>query len=121
MSTEKRLQKNIEKALITAYPNSWIFHPVGGPYQMTGVPDILALIDGVFFGIEVKHQKPGESLEHAKGRASPGQLLQIQRIREAGGYADVVTSVEETVELVRNSLAQERTTNNTERRNYNDD
>lgn len=104
MSNEKTLQKNIERALATEYPGSWIFHPVGGPYQMTGVPDILALVQGRLFGIEVKHQKPGESLEHAKGRASPGQLMQIRRIREAGGYAEVVTSIEEALALVKAGL-----------------
>lgn len=79
---------------------------------MTGVPDILALVQGHLFGLEVKHQKPGESLEHAKSRASPAQLLQLKRIKEAGGYGDVVTSVEESLDLIHQTINQAKDNKN---------
>lgn len=112
MSNEKNVQKRIEKAIAERYPNAWIFHPVGSPYQMTGVPDILALVQGHLFGLEVKHQKPGESLEHAKSRASPAQLLQLKRIKAAGGYGDVVTSVEESLDLIHQTINQAKDNKN---------
>lgn len=118
MSNEKNVQKRIEKAIAERYPNAWIFHPVGSPYQMTGVPDILAVVEGRLFGLEVKHQKPGESLEHAKGRASPAQLLQLKRIKLAGGYGDVVTSVEESLDLIRKTLQQSKETGHADKRNH---
>ena len=46
-----------------------------------GVPDILACINGKFFGIEVKAQN---------GKPSELQLAQCRKIREAGGIAIVV-------------------------------
>lgn len=82
----------------------WFFKVVGSPYQMSGVPDILVCIEGMLFGLEVKHQKPGESEQHARDRATPGQLVQIMRINRAGGKAGVVISVQEALALIEDGL-----------------
>lgn len=103
-SNEATLVKSIERAIRHQYPKSWVFKVVGSPYQMTGVPDLVAVVMGRFFGLEVKHQKPGESLAHALSRASPAQLLQIRLIEEAGGYAGVVTTVEDALEIIERGL-----------------
>lgn len=47
----------------------------------TGVPDILACINGHFVGIEVKAQN---------GKPSELQLYNVKKIRESGGLAFVV-------------------------------
>lgn len=47
----------------------------------TGVPDILACVNGHFVGIEVKAQN---------GRPSELQLHNIKKIRESGGLAFIV-------------------------------
>lgn len=47
----------------------------------TGVPDILACVNGRFVGIEVKAQN---------GRPSELQKYNIKKIREAGGLAFIV-------------------------------
>lgn len=47
----------------------------------TGVPDILASVNGYFVGIEVKAQT---------GHPSELQLYNIRKIRESGGFACVV-------------------------------
>lgn len=47
----------------------------------TGVPDILACVNGHFVGIEVKAQN---------GRPSELQLYNVKKIRESGGLAFIV-------------------------------
>ena len=47
----------------------------------TGVPDILASVNGYFVGIEVKAQN---------GKPSELQYYNIRKIRESGGFAYIV-------------------------------
>lgn len=97
---ENQLQAQVWKMVIERYPSAWIFHPVGGPYQKPGVPDLLICIDGYFIGMELKHPKPGESIEHARNRATVQQRKEIKRINAAGGIAGVVVSVKEAEEML---------------------
>lgn len=47
-------------------------------YTKTGVPDILACVDGHFLGIEVKA---------SNGKPSPLQIHNLRKIDDAGGFA----------------------------------
>lgn len=94
----------IVKAVLTTYPGSWVFKVVGSPYQMTGVPDLLICVKGMLAGVEVKFVRPGESPEHARERATPGQRVQIARINAAGGIAGVATSAEEALDIIERGL-----------------
>lgn len=104
--TEQQLQDNIWAEVIFHFPNAWIFHPVGGPYQKPGIPDLLICIDGLLIGMEIKHPKPGESVEHARARATPQQRKEIRAINAAGGMAGVVTSVPEAMDLIRRTFVK---------------
>lgn len=103
-TSESGLQKAIIRAVKRKFPTAWCFHPVGNPMQMSGVPDLLICINGAFVGLELKHQKPGESVAHARDRATPNQLLRIDRIRAAGGTAGVVISVDEALSLCEQAI-----------------
>ena len=50
-------------------------------YTKSGIPDILACVNGYFVGIEVKAQN---------GKPSELQLYNVNKIREAGGFAMVL-------------------------------
>lgn len=97
---EAALQAAIVRAISKKYPDSWIFHVVGNPYQVSGIPDLLVLVDGRFIALEVKHRKPGESLKHAIGRVTPLQRVKIGKINRAGGTAAAVMSVNEALDLI---------------------
>ena len=58
----------------------------GGMYGRAGIPDIIACIDGKFYGFEVKTEI---------GRPTKLQNSTIAKIRNAGGIAQVVRSVED--------------------------
>lgn len=104
MSTEKVLVNAIQRAIESKHPGAWVFKVVGNPYQRVGVPDLLVCVRGLLIGLEVKLQRPGESLEHALDRATPGQLHELERIAEAGGAGAVVTSAESALSVIELAL-----------------
>lgn len=60
----------------------------GGPFQVTGLPDIIGCYKGRFVGLEVK--VPGR-----ESTLTPRQSLILSQILAAGGIAQMITSVEE--------------------------
>ena len=64
------------------YPRAFVRKDTSGIYSEGGFPDILAIIDGRYYGFEVKRPFIGEP--------SKLQLRTIERIREAGGRAGIV-------------------------------
>ena len=80
MAAEKIFENKIKKFLKDN--NAWeIKYWAGSQFTKSGVPDILACVNGYFVGIEVKAQT---------GRPSELQLHTINKIREAGGFAFVL-------------------------------
>lgn len=59
----------------------WYFKTWGGGYQRSGLPDIIACVNGRFIGIEVKAQN---------GRLSKLQEHELYTIRQSGGHAMVL-------------------------------
>lgn len=90
----------IGKAVKQRHPKAYILKIHGGQYQESGIPDLLVCVDGLEVGMEVKHQKPGESRDHALNRTTLKQRIHIQRIIEAGGMAGVAMDVEPALHLI---------------------
>ena len=88
------LESKVTKAIMVYLKSRdiWCFKVAGGPMQQRGVPDIVCCVNGAFVALEVK--RPG------LGRLTDLQALTIERIREAGGVAEVVTSVEEAAAVI---------------------
>ena len=72
---ESYYQAKIIKWLREAYPQAFVWKAQQGPYSRQGIPDICAIIDGHFFGFEVKRPEGGE--------LSP---VQAQTIKPAPGH-----------------------------------
>lgn len=64
----------------------------GGPHMMSGLPDIIACVEGKFVGLETKLSEGGEP--------RPNQQLVHGMIRKAGGQAHVVRSVNEALKIL---------------------
>jgi hypothetical protein len=105
-TNETGLTGAIVRAIKKRHPGCWVVKIAGGPYQESGIPDLLVCVRGLLVGIEVKFQRPGESQDHALGRTTPGQHVQIMRINRAGGSAATVTSVKDALALIEYGLAQ---------------
>ena len=65
----------------------------GYGYQINGLPDICAVIEGKFYGFEVKRP--------FIGKVSPIQRERMKKIREAGGVAEVVSYVNEVAMILK--------------------
>ena len=76
---EKTFENKIKKFLESE--GAYFVKFFANSYTKSGVPDILACINGYFVGIEVKAQN---------GKPSELQLYNVEKIREAGGFSLVL-------------------------------
>ncbi|WP_167958535.1 VRR-NUC domain-containing protein [Anaerosporobacter faecicola] len=87
---EADIVKAIMKFLKTL-PNCFAWKEHGGMYGTAGIPDIIACIDGKFYGFEVKTDI---------GKPTKLQESTIRKINKAGGIAVVVRSVDEVKSIL---------------------
>lgn len=93
---ETGLVRDIRVSLRAKVGGLWI-KTHGTQYAQQGVPDLLGCVEGVFFGLEVK--VPGKEKE-----LTALQEETILEINKEGGFATMVTSIEEALEFVKGSL-----------------
>lgn len=84
MQPEAKIGKKIREYIENA--GGFVFKVHGGPQMMAGLPDLIACIQGLFFGIEVK--QPGQ-------KPTARQEFVHRMIRRSGGVVIVAHSVEE--------------------------
>jgi Holliday junction resolvase len=89
---ESRLSRKIINALEAE--GHFAFKVHGGASMMAGLPDIIVCVYGKFIGLEVK--MPG-----MKKTTTQVQLLVHSKIRKAKGICEVVSSIDEALEVVR--------------------
>lgn len=80
MAAEKVFETQIKKFL-TQLPRTWFFKYWAGPYSKSGIPDIIACVNGHFVAIEVKADT---------GKPSELQERNVRLIQESKGYACIV-------------------------------
>ena len=91
-------ESDIAKAILQylkTIPRCFCWKEHGGMYGTAGTPDIIACINGRFFGFEVKT---------ADGKPTKLQEATIRKILAAGGTALVVRSVDEVRTAINGSL-----------------
>jgi len=81
---ETQLKNIVIKYIKKEYSHAWIYKTADR--WTSGIPDIFLCIDGRFYAIELK-----------AGRNNPTKLQQyvLNKIRSAGGHAEVCRSVED--------------------------
>lgn len=89
---ESYFQSAILRWLKENYPAAFVWKVQAGPYARQGVPDICAIIDGRFYGFEVKRPYVG--------RLSRIQQSTMEAIEKAGGRAGVVTWPDDARKLI---------------------
>ena len=80
---ESYYRARIIKWLKEQYPDAFIWKAAAGPYSRGGIPDVCMVLDGQFYGFEVKRPEVG--------RLSKIQEQTIKEIRMAGGKVAVVS------------------------------
>lgn len=94
---ESKLSRSIMDAL--RMDGHFCFKVHGSETMMAGLTDIIVCAEGLFIGLETK--MPGK-----RHNTSARQKYVIGKIREAGGVAEVVTSVDEARSVVAAALAR---------------
>lgn len=79
MTPEAKVKKKVVALLKDA--GAYYFYPVTGGYGKSGVPDIVACVNGMFVGIECKA---------GKNKPTPLQEKNLREIVEASGAALVI-------------------------------
>lgn len=97
---ESILVNAIRKTIQSAYPSAFIQKNHGSMYMAAGIPDLFVFLNGKTYALEVKRQRPGESMAAARGRCTPIQRHTIQRFRKAGIAADCVLSTAEAMAII---------------------
>lgn len=90
---EQYYQKKIMEGIKKEYPNAFMVKIAQGAYSQGGLPDILVIYKGNYFGFEVKRP--------CVGIRSNLQKFTIQKIREAGGTAEFVRWPEEAIKIIK--------------------
>lgn len=88
------LEKDIVKAImkyLKTVPCCFAWKEHGGMYGTAGIPDIIACVDGKFYGFEVKTET---------GKPTGLQEATIRKILNAGGVAVIVRSVDEVRAII---------------------
>ena len=67
---ESFYQAKIIRWLKEQYPGAFVWKAQAGPYCRQGIPDICAIINGHFFGLEVKRPEVGRTSPKSKSRPS---------------------------------------------------
>lgn len=89
---EKEYQKKIQRALSKRYPDALVVKIAQGQYSRAGIPDLMCIIDGHYFGFEIKRP--------ILGKATGIQEETIRLITKAGGTAAIVSWPEECFLLI---------------------
>lgn len=92
MPKESYFQRKIMDWIDANVKRSIVWKEAAGPYSRQGIPDITCIVNGRYYGFEVKRP--------FIGILSKIQERTIKAIREAGGRAYVVTSVQEAAKIL---------------------
>ena len=93
---ESYYQTKILQYLKAKYPKAFIWKAAAGPYSYSGIPDVCMVLDGTYYGFEVKRP--------FIGKPSKMQLRTIRLIRQAGGVAGIVTSIKDVDEMIQEAV-----------------
>lgn len=82
------LEKDFQKEVIKYLKEQKIWHYRTQMGQQSGIPDIIAVYEGMFIGLELKRPD-------GKGKATQQQLKVLEDITNAGGIARLVSNLDE--------------------------
>ena len=93
---ESYYQKRIKEVLARRYPSAYIVKIAQGSYSTGGIPDLMMVYQGHYFGFEVKRPIFGE-----EGKL---QKETIRRINQSGGTAAFVRWPEEAIAIIEEEI-----------------
>lgn len=95
--SRKRLEIDLQNDIVKDLTARGLYHFRYTASTTFGVPDVVAIVHGLFVGIEIKR-------EDGKGRASGLQELTVKAITKSGGLARVISSWDEYQDLLSDAM-----------------
>ena len=92
---ESKFQSDIIKWIKKNYPKAFVWKAAAGSYSRCGIPDICCVIDGQYYGFEVKRP--------LIGKATAIQIKTLEQIKVAGGVAEIVSYIEDVERIIKKS------------------
>lgn len=92
MPDESHFQTKIKEAVMEAYPEAYVVKIQQAQYSTGGIPDLMVIIKGHYFGFEVKRP-----YFHKK---SDLQKQTIKWITKAGGTAAFISYASEALDII---------------------
>ncbi len=96
MPKESYYQRKIMGWISKNIPDAVIWKEAAGPYSRQGIPDVTCIINGRYYGFEVKRP--------FIGKVSKIQKETIELLNKAGAKAYVVTSEKEVAEILKDEI-----------------
>ena len=90
---ESWYQAKMIRWLKETYPQAFVWKAAAGPYSRCGIPDVCMVLDGQFYGFEVKRPEVG--------LLSKIQEQTIKAINAAGGIVGVVSYPEDVERILK--------------------
>ena len=90
---ESWYQAKIIRWLKETYPQAFVWKAAAGPYSRCGIPDVCMVLDGQFYGFEVKRPEVG--------LLSKIQEQTLKAINAAGGIVGVVSYPEDVERILK--------------------
>lgn len=97
---ESYYQDKIIKHIKELIPSAFVWKAAAGAYSRQGIPDVCAIINGRYYGFEVKRP--------FIGKLSGIQERTIKQIQAAGGKAYVVTYTDEVTRILQKEIEAAR-------------
>lgn len=96
---EKYYQGKIIEWIKKNAPGAFVWKATQGAYSRQGIPDVCVVINGMFYGFEVKRP--------FFGAATTMQKQTIKQIQQAGGRAYIVTYAKEVADILQKELGNQ--------------
>lgn len=92
---ESFYQERIIKYIKAEYPKAFVWKAAAGAYTRAGIPDVCMVLNGKFYGLEVKRPYIGKT--------SFMQEIVLRQIKAAGGIAGVVVFPQDVERMISNA------------------
>lgn len=92
---ESYYQRHVMDYIRANYLDAFVWKAAAGPYSRKGIPDVCAIIEGRFYGFEIKRPYIGV--------LSRIQEQTMEQIRTAGGIAEAVCFAEDVERIIERS------------------
>ncbi len=74
----------------------------GGPFQRSGLPDIIGVYEGLFVGIELKNP----AFENPKQHVTPNQWGVLRQLQDHGAIVIISSNDDDVMQQLKGALAE---------------